>query len=121
MEGNLIIVHKNDPTKSDYAEDTDSDKQLYINFRAFRENRRHINVRSWDPTQPSVGTAIFLSDPPVRRNQIPICNLIVNLDGAAEGDYNEEVNNLAADTADLCLKLEALRKAECKFHDILFI
>lgn len=116
MEGNLVIVHKApNPLKSENDEDKENEKQLYINFRAFHENRRHVNVRTWDPTRPPVGTAIFLEEPPIRRNQTPICTLTVNLGDAEEGRYGDA--NVSADTADLCRKLEALRKIESKCPD----
>lgn len=110
MEGNLVIVPKPaDPTKPDLHDDdkNDEDKQFYINFRAFRENRRHINVRSWDPTREPIGTAIFLTEPAVHRNQTPLCTLIVNLGNTEEGRYGD------GNTADLCRKLENLRRMEC--------
>jgi hypothetical protein len=116
MEGNLVIVHKTpDPSKPESIDGKEKEKQLYINFRAFRENRRHVNVRVWDPTQEPVGTAVFLAEPPsTRRSQVPLCNLTVNLGDADEGRYGDAVSNVSADTADLCRKLEALHKMECE-------
>lgn len=119
MEGNLVIMQKPaDPLKPDNREDKENEKHLYINFRAFKENRRHVNVRTWDTTRESIGTAIFLAEPPIARNQTPICTLFVNLDDAVEGRYADANSTVSADTAELCRKLEALRKIECKIDEL---
>jgi len=85
------------------------DKPLYVSFRAFRENRRHVNVRVWDVTQEPVGTTVFLAEPPkLQRNQTPVCMLNVNLADAEEGRYSDTVMVPATDTTELCRKLAAL-------------
>jgi len=84
------------------------EKPLYVSFRAFRENRRHVNVRVWDVTHEQSGTVVFLAEPTkVQRNQTPICMLTVNLADAEEGRYIDTVTP-AADTTELCRKLAAL-------------
>ena len=91
------------------------EKPLYVSFRAFRENRRHVNVRVWDITQEPVGTAVFLAEPSrLQRNQMPVCVLNVNLADADEGQYIDSVTP-AADTTELCRKLAALPHADSMF------
>ena len=122
ISGNLVTVVKSGPEtykppviKPDIpgGEVDEPEKPLYVSFRAFRENRRHVNVRVWDITREPVGTAVFLMEPPkLQRNQTPVCMLNVNLDDAAEGRYPDGGVMPAADTTELCRRLAALPNAE---------
>jgi len=88
------------------------EKPLYVSFRAFRENRRHINVRVWDVTREPAGTTVFLAEPPkLVRNQTPVCMLNINLADAEEGPYVATTAS-ATDTTELCRKLAALRNVD---------
>ena len=121
ISGNLVTVvkpgteaYKPPVIKPDVpGGDTDEpEKPLYVSFRAFRENRRHVNVRVWDVTQEPVGTAVFLAEPTkVQRNQTPVCVLNVNLADAEAGQYIDTVTP-ATDTTELCRKLAALPRAD---------
>jgi len=117
ISGNLVTVVKStvDTYKPPVIGGGDVDepeKPLYVSFRAFRENRRHVNVRVWDITREPVGTAVFLAEPPkVQRNQTPVCMLNVNLADAEEGQIIGSVTP-AADTTELCRKLAALPAAD---------
>ena len=117
ISGNLVTVIKStvDTYKPPVIGGGDVDepeKPLYVSFRAFRENRRHVNVRVWDVTQEPVGTAVFLAEPPkLQRNQTPVCMLNVNLADAEEGPFIGSVTP-ATDTTELCRKLAALPGAD---------
>jgi len=119
ISGNLVTVVKPStdthkppvirPADTAGADTDEPEKPLYVSFRAFRENRRHVNVRLWDITQEPIGTAVFLVEPPkLQRNQTPICVLTVNLADAADGLYNVDTVLPTADTSELCRRLAAL-------------
>jgi len=120
ISGNLVTVIKSDADTykppviipdAAGADGNEPEKLLYVSFRAFRENRRHVNVRVWDVTREPVGTAVFLVESPkLQRNQTPVCMLNVNLADVEEGRYVDMVTP-AADTTELCRKLAALPNA----------
>jgi len=124
ISGNLVTVvksstdaHKPPVIRPDVAagDGDEPEKPLYVSFRAFRENRRHVNVRLWDVTQEPIGTAAFLAEPPkLQRNQTPVCMLTVNLADAADGRYID-TSTPAADTTELCRKLAALPTVDGTF------
>ena len=97
--GNLIPV-----LKSDYT-----DKQPYINFRAFRENRLSLNVRVRDLSQDATANLLFMSEPRDVKDQTPLCNLGVTLPSMEE----QQKVDVAKDVAELQRKLEELRKMDC--------
>lgn len=69
MAGNLIPITK-------------SGDQLYINFKAFRENRLPCTVRIRDRDQDPAARVAFMKEPKVARGEVPqtpICNLNVSL------------------------------------------
>jgi ankyrin len=66
--GNLYAVPK-----------SDKEKQLYINFRAFKENRQSLNVRLRDTAAEPTGFLAFMSEPANVAGQTPICTLNVTL------------------------------------------
>ena len=69
MAGNLIPITK-------------SGDQLYINFKAFRENRLPCTVRIRDMDQDPAARVAFMKEPKVARGEVPqtpICNLNVSL------------------------------------------
>jgi ankyrin len=71
MAGNLIPVTK-------------SGDQLFIDFKAFRENRLPCTVRIRDQDQESAARVAFMKEPKVARGeapQSPICNLNITLPG----------------------------------------
>jgi len=71
MAGNLIPVTK-------------SGDQLFIDFKAFRENRLPCTLRIRDHDQESAARVAFMKDPKVARGeaaQTPICNLNITLPG----------------------------------------
>jgi len=124
ISGNLVTVVKSSADtykppviRPDVAAAGDVDepeKPLYVSFRAFRENRRHVNVRLWDITQDPIGTAVFLAEPPkLQRNQTPVCMLTVNLADAADGQYIDTATQ-ATDTTELCRRLAALPRVDGK-------
>ena len=117
ISGNLVTVikstvdvYKPPLIKPDAGADAgdEPEKPLYVSFRAFRENRRHVNVRVWDVTREPVGMAVFLAQPPkLVRNQTPVCMLTINLGDAEHGRYMDTVSP-AADTSELIRRLAAL-------------
>ncbi|XP_063445928.1 ankyrin-2-like isoform X42 [Mytilus trossulus] len=69
MAGNLIPITK-------------SGDQLYINFKAFRENRLPCTLRIRDLDQDPAARVAFMKEPKVARGEVPqtpICNLNVSL------------------------------------------
>ena len=71
MAGNLIPVTK-------------SGDQLFINFKAFRENRLPCTVRIRDQDQEPAARVAFMREPKVARGEVPqspICNLNITLPG----------------------------------------
>jgi len=71
IAGNLIPVTK-------------SGDQLFVDFKAFRENRLPCTLRVRDQDQESAARVAFMKDPKVARGeapQIPICNLNITLPG----------------------------------------
>ena len=71
MAGNLIPVTK-------------SGDQLFINFKAFRENRLPCTVRIRDQDQEPAARVAFMKEPKVARGEVPqspICNLNITLPG----------------------------------------
>lgn len=71
MAGNLIPVTK-------------SGDQLFIDFKAFRENRLPCTLRIRDQDQESAARVAFMKEPKVARGeapQTPLCNLNITLPG----------------------------------------
>ena len=99
--GNLLPVIKSEK----------ADKQPYINFRAFKENRLSLNVRVRDLSQEPTATLMFMAEPRSQKGQNPICNLTVTLPSNEIPDKTGS----ASDMADLQGKLEALKQIECEF------
>lgn len=80
MAGNLIPVTK-------------SGDQLFIDFKAFRENRLPCTVRIRDQDQESAARVAFMKEPKVARGeapQVPICNLNITLPGWSKVNCNSE-------------------------------
>ena len=77
MAGNLIPVTK-------------SGDQLFINFKAFRENRLPCTVRIRDQDQEPAARVAFMKEPKVARGEVPqspICNLNITLPGWSKVGY----------------------------------
>lgn len=69
MAGNLIPITK-------------SGDQLYVDFKAFRENRLPCTVRIRDLDQDPAARVAFMKEPKVARGEVPqtpICNLNISL------------------------------------------
>uniref|UniRef100_A0A0L8HC00 Titin n=1 Tax=Octopus bimaculoides TaxID=37653 RepID=A0A0L8HC00_OCTBM len=79
MAGNLIPVTK-------------SGDQLYVHFRAFRENRLPCTVKVRDLDQEAAARVAFMKEPKVARGeapQSPICNLNIVLPDVSKADSTE--------------------------------
>ncbi|CAI9722049.1 titin isoform X43 [Octopus vulgaris] len=79
MAGNLIPVTK-------------SGDQLYVHFRAFRENRLPCTVKVRDLDQEAAARVAFMKEPKVARGeapQSPICNLNIVLPDVSKADSME--------------------------------
>ncbi|KAL3877007.1 hypothetical protein ACJMK2_034767 [Sinanodonta woodiana] len=79
MAGNLIPVTK-------------SGDQLFIPFKAFRENRLPCTVRIRDQDQESAARVAFMKEPKVARGEVPqtpLCNLNITLPGWSKSSSME--------------------------------
>ncbi|XP_060605993.1 ankyrin-2-like isoform X12 [Ruditapes philippinarum] len=86
MAGNLIPVTK-------------SGDQLFIDFKAFRENRLPCTVRIRDQDQESAARVAFMKEPKVARGeapQSPICNLNITLPGWSKSSSTMELEGEAS-------------------------
>ncbi|XP_053392981.1 uncharacterized protein LOC123564339 isoform X44 [Mercenaria mercenaria] len=86
MAGNLIPVTK-------------SGDQLFIDFKAFRENRLPCTVRIRDQDQESAARVAFMKEPKVARGeapQNPICNLNITLPGWSKSSSTMELEGEAS-------------------------
>ncbi|KAH3869536.1 hypothetical protein DPMN_032705 [Dreissena polymorpha] len=81
MAGNLIPVTK-------------SGDQLFVDFKAFRENRLSCTLRVRDQDQESAARVAFMKEPKVARGeapQPPICNLNITLPGWSKSSSTMEL------------------------------
>ncbi|XP_052770358.1 ankyrin-2-like isoform X10 [Mya arenaria] len=117
MAGNLIPVTK-------------SGDQLFIDFKAFRENRLPCTLRIRDSDQESAARVAFMKEPKVARGEVPqtpLCNLNITLPGWSkssstmelEGDGSLEVRKRHSLLREHGIVLEdSISKAQIRLTDV---